>query len=88
MPPIQKNSVVLKKRASKVWIYFGDNLVGKVSSVQVQPNQRFAKAPQSLEKPPASTPQEGVRGHGEGGGGGEEAQGPHGVKNEVFPILA
>ena len=33
MPPIQKNSVVPKKQASKVWRYFGDNFDGALQSV-------------------------------------------------------
>ena len=40
-------------------------------------HQGLPRLHQSLEKPPASTPQEGVLRHGEGGGGvgGEEVQG-------------
>ena len=95
MPPVQNNSVVPKKQASKVWRYLGDNLDGAIakcllctynptkgdahksslvnrySSSQVQPwSSRFAKAPPiCLEKPPASTKQEG---YGEGGPRSEE----------------
>ena len=38
-------------------------------------HQGLLRLPQSLEKPPPRIPQEGIRGHGEGGGGGEEVQG-------------
>jgi len=31
MPPIQNNSVVPKKQASKVWRYLGDNLDGAIA---------------------------------------------------------
>ena len=31
MPPVQNNSVVPKKQASKVWRYLGDNLDGAIA---------------------------------------------------------
>ena len=45
-------------------------------------HQGLPRLPQSLEKPPSSIPQEGVRGHGEGGA--EEVQGrPQIVKRSL-----
>ena len=99
MPPVQNNSVVPKKQASKVWRYLGDNLDGTIAKCllytynqpKVTPtnhhllidiyHRRFSlghqglpRLHQSLEKPPASTKQEGY-GEGGGVGGGEEVQG-------------
>ena len=107
MPPVQKNSVVLKKQATKVWRHLGHNLDGAIakcllckynpakgdahkSSHHINiPFLRFSlghqglpRIHQSLEKPPAGTSQEGVRGHGEGGA--EEVQGrPQIVKRSL-----
>ena len=52
-------------------------------------HQGLPRLPQSLEKPPSSIPQEGVRGHGEGGGG-KEVQGALRSQEfqEVFPNVA
>ena len=46
-------------------------------------HQGLPRLHQSLEKPPASTPQEGFRGHGEGGGG-KEVQGSLRSKERSF----
>ena len=101
MPPVQNNSVVPKKQASKVWRYLGDNLDGAIAKCLLctynptkgdahksslvnrysSSHRRFSlghqglpRLHQSLEKPPASTKQEGY-GEGGGVGGGEEVQG-------------
>ena len=52
MPPIQKNSVVPKKQASKVCRYFRCRHC-KVSSVQVPPNQRWRPQVSRVSVPPS-----------------------------------
>ena len=77
MPPVQNNSVVPKKQASKVWRYLGDNLDGAIAKCLLctyNPTKGLPRLHQSLEKPPASTKQEGY-GEGGGVGGGEEVHG-------------
>ena len=48
-------------------------------------HQGLPRLPQSLEKPPSSIPQEGVRGHGEGGG--EEVQGAPQSEEQSIPDI-